>query len=112
MGDFGFAVSAVRFVIAGSYGENKVPRMTLALSDQEAAVLALLCQQLLGFTARKMTMKPPWENEMSRFRKRICSADSLMENDLQLKNRHQLCNNKKKDKDSVDERDVVEESPL
>lgn len=60
VGDFGFGVGAVRFVIAGSYREHKIPRMTLALSDQEAAVLALLCQQLLSFTARKVTMKPPW----------------------------------------------------
>lgn len=60
MGDFGFAVGAVCFVITSSYREHKVPRMTLALSDQEATVLALLCQQLLGFAARKVTMKPPW----------------------------------------------------
>lgn len=60
VGDFGFGVGAVCFVIAGSYGEHKIPRMTLALSDQKTAVLAFLCQQLLGFTARKVTMKPPW----------------------------------------------------
>lgn len=59
MGDFGFAVGAVCFVIAGSYREHKIPGMTLALSDQEAAVLALFCQQLLGFTARKVTVEPP-----------------------------------------------------
>lgn len=59
MGDFGFAVGGVGFVVAGSYGEHKIPRMTLALSDQEAAVFALLRQQLLGFAARKVTVKPP-----------------------------------------------------
>lgn len=59
MGDFGFAITGVCFVIAGSYGEHKIPRMTLALSDQEAAVLAFLRQQLLSFAARKVTMKPP-----------------------------------------------------
>lgn len=59
MSDFGFAVTGVGLVIAGSYGEHKIPRMTLALSDQEAAVLAFLRQQLLCFAARKVTVKPP-----------------------------------------------------
>lgn len=63
VGDFGFGVGAVCFVIAGSYGEHKIPRMTLALSNQKTAVLAFLCQQLLGFTARKVTMKPPWRKK-------------------------------------------------
>ena len=62
MGDFGFAVAAVRLVISSAHGQDEVPRMALALSDQEAAVLPLLGQQLLGLPARQVSVEPSAKN--------------------------------------------------
>lgn len=59
VGHFGLAVVALSFVITGTHGENEVSGMALALSDEEAAMLPLLCQQLLCFFSRQVTMEPP-----------------------------------------------------
>lgn len=56
--DFGFAVTAVRLVVSCADGQDKVPRVALALSHQEAAVLAFLRQQLLGLPARQVAVEP------------------------------------------------------
>lgn len=61
MGDFGFAVAAVRLVVSGADGQDEVARMALALPHQEAAVLALLRQQLLRLPPRQVTVEPPAE---------------------------------------------------
>lgn len=59
VGDLGLAVAAVRLVVAGPDGQNEVARVALALPHQEAAVLALLRQQLLRLSARQVTVEPP-----------------------------------------------------
>lgn len=56
--DFGFAVTAVRLVVSRADRQDEIPRMTLALSHQEAAVLSFLCQQLLGLPARQVSVEP------------------------------------------------------
>lgn len=62
--DFGFAVTAVRLVVSCADGQDKVPRVALALSHQEAAVLAFLRQQLLGLPARQMPVEPSGKQSM------------------------------------------------
>lgn len=59
MSDFGFAVAAVRLVVSGAHRQDKVSRMALALSHQEASVLAFLREQLLSLPARQVSMEPP-----------------------------------------------------
>lgn len=61
VGDFGLAVTAVRLVISGADRQDEVARMTLTLSHQEAAVLALLRQQLLSLPARQVAVEPSGE---------------------------------------------------
>lgn len=58
MSDFGFAVAAVRLVVSCADGQDEVPRVALALSHQEAAVLAFLRQQLLSLPARQVPVEP------------------------------------------------------
>lgn len=53
MGHFGLAVIALPFVITSADGEDEVPRVALALPDEETAMLPLLCQQLLCFFSDK-----------------------------------------------------------
>lgn len=62
--DFGFAVAAVRLVVSCADGQDKVPRVALALSHQEAAILAFLRQQLLGLPARQMPVEPSGKQNM------------------------------------------------
>lgn len=59
MGHFGLAVIALPFVITSADGEDEVPRVALALPDEETAMLPLLCQQLLCFFSRQVTVEPP-----------------------------------------------------
>lgn len=59
MSDFGFAVTAVRLVVSRTDRQNEIPRMALALSHQEAAVLPFLRQQLLSLPPRQMAVEPP-----------------------------------------------------
>lgn len=59
MGDFRLAIASVRLVVPSAYRKDKVSRMALALTHQEAAILALLCQEFLCLTARQVPMKPP-----------------------------------------------------
>lgn len=49
--DFWFAVTAVRLVVSRADWEDKVPGVALALSHQEAAVLAFFSQQFLCLPA-------------------------------------------------------------
>lgn len=63
VGDFGFAVTAVRLVIARADRQDEVAGVTLALSHQEAAVLALLRQQLLSLPARQVSVEPSGEKK-------------------------------------------------
>lgn len=56
--DFGFAVTAVRLVVSCADRQDEIPRMTLALSHQEASVLSFLCQQLLSLPARQVSVEP------------------------------------------------------
>lgn len=51
VGDFWFAVAAVRLVVSCADGQNEVPGVALALPHQEAAVLAFFSQQLLRLSA-------------------------------------------------------------
>lgn len=51
VGDFRLAVTAVCLVVSSADRQDKVTGVTLAFSHQEAAVLALLCQQLLSLPA-------------------------------------------------------------
>jgi len=63
VGDLGFAVgAAVRLVVAGAHRQDKVPRVALALPHQEAAVLALLRQELLRLPARQVSVEPSDEH--------------------------------------------------
>ena len=59
VGHFGLAVVALPFVVTSAHGENEVSGVALALSNEEAAMLALLRQQLLCFFSRQLTMEPP-----------------------------------------------------
>lgn len=61
MGDFGLAVAAVRLVVSGADRQDEVAGVALALPHQEAAVLALLRQQLLGLPARQVSVEPSGE---------------------------------------------------
>lgn len=56
---FGFAIVALSFVIPRPHGEDKVPRVALALPHQEAPVFSFLCQEFLSFPPREMPVKPP-----------------------------------------------------
>lgn len=56
---FGFAIVALSFVIPRPHGEDKVPRVALALPHQEAPVFSFLCQEFLSFSPREMPVKPP-----------------------------------------------------
>lgn len=56
--DFGFAVAAVRLVVSCTDRQNEIPRMALALSHEEAAVLPFLRQQLLSLPARQVPVEP------------------------------------------------------
>lgn len=58
MSDFGFAVAAVRLVVPRADRENEVPGVALALSHQEAAVLAFFRQQFLRLPARQVAVEP------------------------------------------------------
>lgn len=61
MGDFGLAVAAVRLVVSGADRQDEVAGVALALPHQEAAVLALLRQQLLSLPARQVSVEPSRE---------------------------------------------------
>lgn len=61
VGDFGLAVAAVRLVVSGADRQDEVAGVALALPHQEAAVLALLRQQLLGLPARQVSVEPSGE---------------------------------------------------
>lgn len=56
--DFRFTVAAVRLVISRADRQNKISRVALAFSHQEAAVLAFFGQQLLGLPAGQVSMEP------------------------------------------------------
>lgn len=78
MGDFRFAVTAVRLVVSCAHRQHEIPRMALALSHQEAAVLSLLCQQFLGLPARQVSVEPPERKQSNiSFCKRSNSQDVL-----------------------------------
>lgn len=51
MGDFRFAVAAVRLVVSRADRENEVSGVALALPHQEAAILAFFSQQFLRLAA-------------------------------------------------------------
>lgn len=59
VGHFGLAIVVLPFVIPGAHREDEVSWVALALSDEEAAMLPLLRQQLLCFFSRQVTVEPP-----------------------------------------------------
>lgn len=61
VGDFGLAVTAVCLVVSGADRQHEVAGVALALPHQEAAVLALLRQQLLSLPARQVSVEPSGE---------------------------------------------------
>lgn len=77
MGDFRLAVTAVCLVVSGANRQDKVTRVTLAFSHQEAAVLALLRQQLLSLPARQVAMEPSEEKSISdqKRRRKTCRIE-------------------------------------
>lgn len=68
--DFGLAVAAVRLVVSSADRQDEVAGVTLALPHQEAAVLALLRQQLLSLPARQVSVEPSGERSVGGKRER------------------------------------------